>query len=231
MKPNHKNTTIPNYDAFGRQRNPAAWNDYTTIPSITLNGFVLDRGYDEQGNSLGFVKMMVLEADDKSFKIRVAKLDNSSDTSAIILKNNDTELTQFYFKTMSVEAIEPNKNDWHLQFTQYTDFDLTEEGDTIPYLVRGVLINQFTTKVARLNGVDFSTITKVDVQNLNFSNAKNVIGYDWKDFSLQTGIYEVLPDIVYIIKEVSGNYYKLQFVDFYNDAGEKGYPKFKIESL
>nr|MBP7512614.1 hypothetical protein [Bacteroidia bacterium] len=33
------------FDAFGRQRNPANWNDYTTIPSITLNGFVLDRGY------------------------------------------------------------------------------------------------------------------------------------------------------------------------------------------
>ena len=45
MKPNHKNTTKPNHDAFGRQRNPANWNDYTTIPSITLNGFVLDRGY------------------------------------------------------------------------------------------------------------------------------------------------------------------------------------------
>ena len=45
MKPNPKNTTKPNHDAFGRQRNPADWNDYTTIPSITLNGFVLDRGY------------------------------------------------------------------------------------------------------------------------------------------------------------------------------------------
>jgi len=41
----------------------------------------------------------------------------------------------------------------------------------------------------------------------------------------------VLPDIVFIIKEISGNYYKLRFVDYYNDAGEKGYAKFEIEGL
>jgi hypothetical protein len=193
--------------------------------------FVIDRGYNALGNRIGFVKMMVLSVDEDAFKIRVASLDNSNDTTAIIQKNVDTRLTQFYFKTMSVEEIEPNKNDWHFQFTQYTDFDITDEGDTIPYLVRGVLINEGNTEIARLDGADFESINKEDVQVLSYSNARNAIGFNWKSFSLQTGVYQVLPDIVFIVKEISGNYYKLQFVDYYNDAGEKGYAKFNIEGL
>lgn len=215
----------------GNKNRTAIGKWYNADGSSKNEVFVIDRGYDSQGIRIGFVKMMVLSADDNMFKIRVAKLDNSNDTTAVIQKNGDKESTQFYFKTMSVEEIEPDKNDWHFLFTQYTDFDITTEGDTIPYLVRGVLINQSTAEIARLDGVDFSAITKEDAQVLNFSNARNAMGYNWKKFSLQTGVYEVLPDIVFIIKEVSGNYYKLQFVDYYNDAGEKGYAKFKIESL
>jgi len=215
----------------GNKNRTAIGSWYNADGSSKNEVFVVDRGYNAQGIRIGFVKMMVLSADDNTFRIRVSSLDNSNDTTAIVQKNVDTRLTQFYFKTMAAEEIEPNKNDWHFQFTQYTDYDITTEGDTIPYLVRGVLTNEENTEIARLDGVDFESINKEDAQVLSFSNARNAIGFNWKSFSLQTGVYEVLPDIVFIVKEVSGNYYKLQFVDYYNDAGEKGYAKFKIEGL
>ncbi len=193
--------------------------------------FVVDRGFDEKGINIGYVKMQVLAADATKYTLRIGSLDNVLDTVVEVLKDADKELVQFSFGSLAAEDIEPNKNDWHFLFTQYTDYDITDEGDTIPYLVRGVLINQTNTAIARLDGVDFETITKTDAEILAYNSNKNAIGYNWKAFSLTTGIYEVLPNVVYIIKEVSGNYYKLRFVDFYNDAGEKGYAKFDIEGL
>lgn len=214
---NESRTAIGNwYDADGNSKNEV---------------FLIDRGYDEQGNVLGFLKMQVLSADENEYRIRVGDLDNTFDSTSVIEKNIDKNQVQFWFGSMGTEGIEPDVNDWHFQFTQYTDFDITTEGDTIPYLVRGVLINQTNTATARLDGVDFESIAKEDVLSLEFSNARNSIGFNWKAFSLDTGIYEVLPDIVYIIREVSGNYYKLRFVDYYNDAGQKGYARFEIIGL
>ena len=193
--------------------------------------FILNRGMNSDGFSIGFKKIQILSADQDSFTIRCADLDNSNDTTVTIEKNQDNERIQFWLETMAVEQIEPVSTLWHLHFTQYTDYDLTDQGDTIPYSVRGVLINQSTTSVAKLDEEDFEGITLEDVQSLDYSNDRNIIGYDWKFFSLDSGIYEVLPEQVYIIKEIGGNYYKLRFVDFYNDQGEKGYAKFEIIGL
>ena len=35
----------------------------------------------------------------------------------------------------------------------------------------------------------------------------------------------------FIIKNSIGLYFKLHFIDFYNDSGEKGYPKFALQQL
>ena len=193
--------------------------------------YVINRGYDETGKELGLAKIQVVGATNKTYTIRVGTLDNALDTILAISKNEDLNRVQFSISNLAIEDIEPNRTDWHLHFSQYTDYDITDDGDTIPYLVRGALINPVTCAVSRLDNVDFDKIGLADVQGLPFSSDQNAIGYDWKAFSLDTGIYEVLPDVVYIIKEQSGNYYKLRFVDYYNDAGEKGFAKFEIIGL
>ena len=216
-------TGEPTRTAIGKWFNP----DGTSKNEV----FVLNRGYDELGNSRGFVKMQMLSASTTTYKLRIASLDNKQDTIVTVQKDSDKNLVQFDITKFAIEDIEPNKNDWHLHFSQYTDYDLTEEGDTIPYLVRGVLLNQDNCEAIKLENADFASITLADVQNLALSSDRNAIGYDWKAFSLNTGIYEVVPNIVYIVKEASGNYYKLHFVEFYNDNGDKGYPRFEIEGL
>lgn len=193
--------------------------------------FILDRGINNDGFQIGFVKMQIISADKEGYTLRIADLDNQNDTTLTIAKNPDNDRIQFWLQTMAIEQIEPVSTLWHLHFTQYTDYDITDQGDTIPYSVRGVLINPNSTSVAKLENVDFDTVNLEDVQSLNYSNHRNAIGFDWKVFSLDSGIYEVIPDQVYIIKEIGGNYYKLRFVDYYNDQGEKGFAKFEIIGL
>ena len=216
-------TGNPNRTAFGE------WMDGTGKTKNEV--FVVNRGTNSKGISIGFVKMQVLKVSPTAFEIRVANLDNTSDTVLTVQRDPNKVRNQFWFETMAIEDIEPEKSTWHLHFTQYTDYDITDGGDTIPYIVRGALINQTNTAAAFIDGVSFKDIKLADVQGLTFSNNRNAIGYNWKKFSLDSGVYEVVPDRVYIIKEIGGNYYKLQFLDYYNDAGEKGYAKFQIEGL
>jgi hypothetical protein len=193
--------------------------------------YVVNRGFDAKGINIGFAKMQVISADNESYTLRIGSLDNTIDTVVTINKDDEKNLMQFWFESLSIEDIEPNKNNWHFHFSQYTDYDLTEDGDTLGYLVRGVLINTSNTVVSRLDNVDWNTIDRALAEGLSYSGERNVIGYDWKAFSLDSGIYEVLPGIIYIIRDISGNYYKLRFVDYYNDQGEKGYARFEIIAL
>lgn len=192
--------------------------------------YIINRGIKPDGFPIGYKKLQILAASADAFTLRVANLDNTQDTTLTLTKDPDKLRAQFYFETNAIEDIEPFSNDWHLHFTQYTQ-GLGHEDDTIPYLVRGVLINQSRVTVARMDDEDFNAITRSDVLALDYSQAKNAIGHDWKFFSFDEQAYLTNPNQIYILKEISGNYFKLRFVDYYDDNGEKGNAKFEIEGL
>ena len=64
-----------------------------------------------------------------------------------------------------------------------------------------------------------------------FNNNNDMVGYIWKEYDLNAGEYTVFSNINYIIQDKNDKYYKLHFIDFYNNLGEKGYPKFEIQEL
>ena len=64
-----------------------------------------------------------------------------------------------------------------------------------------------------------------------FDDNQNSIGFNWKEYDLTSGVYTVFANINYIIRDNELRYYKLHFIDFYNDLGVKGYPKFEIQEL
>ncbi len=59
----------------------------------------------------------------------------------------------------------------------------------------------------------------------------DVIGYSWKEYNFGSSTYEVDPSKNYIIKTTEGMYYKIHFIDFYNDQGDKGTPVFETQLL
>ncbi|HTF82223.1 MAG TPA: HmuY family protein, partial [Cytophagales bacterium] len=78
---------------------------------------------------------------------------------------------------------------------------------------------------------NYKEVTLADTASAKFSNKANSIGYDWKTFDLNTGLYTIHDEMTYIIHDAKGFYYKLHFVDFYNGNGEKGYPTFEYQKL
>ena len=203
-------------------------NDGNSLEQV----YIIDRGLDATGTPLGFMKLQLLSVDANSYRIRYAALDGSGEQTHNITKNTNKTFVQFSLNTHTLLEIEPDKDQWDLLFTQYTDIQVTVDNDSIPYLVRGVLSNRNGVAVAMEPEKTFESLHFDDLGTYTFSEALNGIGYDWKIYSFDSNRYEVFSNFNYLIKDTEGFYFKLHFIDYYNPAnGEKGYAIFRYEGL
>jgi HmuY protein len=209
------------WDASNRPDSPAIGN----IKSLD-KFFVIDKGYDAAGDAAGFVKIKFEAINDKKIKFKYANIDENKGTQVDIARTNTYNLVYFSFKTGKEVMVEPPKDDWDLNFTQYIH---TFTNPFTPYLVTGVLINPYNTTVAVDSLVDFAKIDRVFSQNMTFKNNPDVIGYNWKDFI--NGAYITKFNYTYVIKNSKNTLYKLRFTDFYDAQGVKGTPRFEFQRL
>lgn len=189
--------------------------------------YVIDMGYDYLGTHLGYRKMQVTGMDAGSYTIAWGDLSAQTASGVTILKNTSNLYTYFKFGTGVVNIAPPNE-EWDLMFTQYTHL-FTDPVEA--YVVTGVLLNRYNTTAAEITDKPFGEIVLEDIASLSFSSAVDYIGYDWKYFDFGAEMYTVDPTVTYIVQTSEGFYYKLHFLDFYNDQGEKGYPEMEIVKL
>ena len=208
-------------------RDETAFGDYRNKNSV----YILDRGYKLNGNNRGYKKIIIDSINNTSYYIKYANLDNTS-LQNLEIKKDDT----YNFQYISLDNdetinIEPKKENWDLLFTQYTHLFLDNE-ETPAYLVTGVLTNYLNNIMVATDTINtFKDIELNMIDQYNFTNEQNEIGYNWKLYNFTSQSYIVKSDITYIISDIDGRYFKLHFIDFYNDNGEKGNPKFEIQKL
>jgi len=210
------------------------WLDIAADPDTYTNAvYVIDRGMDENGNKLGAKKVQFYKWDNQHYYIRYSDLDGSNLDSCIITKDPTKNYTGFSFSKNGYQIeIEPERNAWDLLFSQYSTTLYTDQGGIpTPYLVLGVILNPNAVMAALLTGVDFNKVDFEYVKNLPLSTRKDMIGYEWKKYSFTSGTYEVQTQNIYIIKDTHGYLYKLRFISFYNNNGDKGYPRFEFVRL
>lgn len=181
-----------------------------------------------------YIKLQIEKADATGYWINVGELnDNTTNRSFFIPKSEKRNLAHFNINTGAVITdMEPEKDNWDLWFTSYNNVFYDQGPDPVPYQVRGVYQNS-------ANGVliyeertkSFDEIDIDYVGTLKLSAAADVIGYDWKDYDQAAGRYTVDNSRTYIIKTVSGYYYKLRFVDYYDNNGLVGTPIFDLQRL
>ena len=191
--------------------------------------YLMDRGSDPLGNLLGYKKVQFDMLGDK-YLIRYANTDNSQDTTVVISRDPSMD-RQYYSFEDGIVDIAPLPDQWSLLFTRYTTMLVTDEGEDYPYLVVGVLLNPNGVAAARDTIHDFMDIDANDAVELEYSTREDLIGYDWKYYNFDAGVYTIEPDMNYVIRDRDGYFYKLRFVDFYNDEGVKGYPTFEFVRL
>jgi hypothetical protein len=191
--------------------------------------YLVDRGMDEQGNTLGFRKVQ-FETLGEDYRIRFARPDNSGENFVEIARDPTRDLVYFSFD-QGVVDIAPPQGEWSLLFSKYTTMLVTNEGENYPYIVNGVLLNPNGAAAALDTIHDFMEMELADTIDLELTSRADVIGYEWKYYDFDAAVYTIVPDMNYVIRDRDGFYYKLRFIDFYNNTGEKGHPTFEYVRL
>jgi hypothetical protein len=191
-----------------------------------LGKYISGNYYDVQR-----IKFFNVDSDYYNFLVRD---EESGLTDSVTMVKSDT-CNFVYYNIFSKQQVylEPRKEDFDIIFGPYYDL-ATQLGVTIPYLVRGTFLNPWKTTALLDSIKDYDQIVYETLNSYTFSRQKDVIGYRWKDISIDpvsgTAAYKVNPYYSYIIHTSSDSYYKLRFLSFSID-GVSGYPRFEYKEL
>lgn len=195
------------------------------------NLYVIDRGRDEDGKSLGLAKVMFDSLNETTYFFRIAEFNGSKWTSVSVDKDDTYTHSYFTFndggKTILVA---PPKTEWDLCFTQYT-YIYYDMNPMVAYLVTGISLNRNNPFSVQIWDKPFADITSDDITKYPSSQRIDNIGYNWKYYDFDTGYYITKPSKNYIFRTQSGKMYKIHFLDWYNDKGEKGTVSFESSEL
>jgi hypothetical protein len=178
-----------------------------------------------------FIKCRIKNCNSNAYQIECAPL--AADTAAVftLTKEKDKNCVYVNWSNNSLHSVtmEPNKNAWDIVFTRFRH--IYSALNNFPYIVNAVLINPYQTLVAADSVTGYQQIKSFNYPGVQFVPNRNIIGFDWKSYDIQSGLYKVNPNKSYLLKTNSGNYFKLHFLDFYNKNGIKGTPTFEFASL
>lgn len=193
--------------------------------------YVVDLGYDADLNRLPFWKLQLQSYDANGYRFRYGPLDGSEVYWAEVQRQDGYRRVMYDLFQHQAVNFEPPREDWHLCFTQYTDFDLTTAGDTLAYLVRGVLMDGERLRAQLVEGSPWESFQLADALSTPLSADENIIGYDWKRYDFDLFRYLIEPERIYVIDAGTAGFFKMRFLDYYNDAGERGYARFEMVGL
>jgi hypothetical protein len=219
--------------AIGKWCNDAGLNSKGVI--------FIDRGKPFFTGSDRFRKMMIEEVNSNQYRIRFSKLNNTGLTDFIIPKNIAYSFVYFSFDNNGeIKTLAPPRNEWDFVFTRYTHTYYNEPLNS-PfryYLVSGALLNKWNGSMNELvkkdstaGYISFEEATYPAIAGLPLSSRADAVGFDWKYFDFNTSMYYIRPDQWYLLKNFESIYYKLRFIDFYDEAGNKGAARFEYQRI
>jgi hypothetical protein len=188
--------------------------------------YIINRGFSFTGEHRGYVKLQILSVNANAYTFRLANLNQAEGTLYEIQKEGNYNFSFFSIDDLAQLKIEPPKTEWDIVFTQYTH--IFYEPFT-PYLVTGTQANTYQTKSLLIEEKPFDEIDLQFAMEQELSENINEIGYDWKSFI--DGNYIIHSEKSYLIQDQKGLYYKLRFIDFYDENGQRGAPKWEFVQL
>lgn len=159
------------------------------------------------------------------YTLQYAKLTATTFSSLDIVKDNKFNYNFISLADSKAVNVEPEKSNWDIIWTWSLYYGTTTGGQ---YLY-GFSDLVFTNTLGGVTSAEVLTSTKsyadfseADLANMSFSTKSNLIGENWR-VTTGTGIKD---DRFYLIKDASGNVYKLKFVSMGvgGDGGERGKP-------
>ncbi len=157
------------------------------------------------------------------YHFRFANLDGTNDHTDTLNLANDlaTDFVGFSLETNQRVNFQPPASSWDLVFTKY----MSIQPGNVPYPAMAVLSNP-DTRSKKFHPVP---LTYTNWQVGPWDSLRSSIGWDWKVFSTSTMTYKVVDSLVYFIKPVGKDVYKLFFTSF--AGGTTGAISFQQEKV
>lgn len=168
-------------------------------------------------------KVKVSRTANGGYKIQYARLGETAIKTLEVSKNADFNLAFVSLETDKVVNVEPRKASWDIAWS-YTTYD---SGLGSPYWFQDfILLNNLggvQSAEVMTTTVSYAAFTEANIAGLTFSATRDAIGSKWRSTQPATG---ARTDRFYVIKDGSGNVYKLKFVSMGvgSDGGERGKP-------
>lgn len=217
----------------------------TAINEISLNDaenkvYLVNLGYEVgtetpipgsvaiAGDARGWRKIRILR-EGESYILQYAKLNDTGHQQVTISKTPGFNATFFSFNSNSVVSVEPEADQWDLNFTVFSNII---DGAGSYGFSDGVLHNRkggVTAYSVTTDQIAYDNFTASNIIEANFQIDQRTIGASWRD--VIDNDKKLIDTIFYIIKDSNNNIYKLKFTALLNQNGERGYPEFKYELL
>lgn len=196
--------------------------------------YIIDRGFSPDGIQIGYQKLRINSFGNNRYNITIANVDGSNAKELELVKNSVYNFLFVSFNEGGKQVIiEPPKDSYDLLFTQYTTRVYYENSPKFEwYSVNGTLLNPSgEVELARDTVTAFENIDANAALGYTYSKLWDAMGYNWKSYNIDLGVYTILTYRVFIIRNRKGNYYKMRFVSFTNNQGDRGYPTFEVSKI
>ena len=165
--------------------------------------------------------------DGEKYKVQYAKIKETTVKTVTIDKVSDYNLVFFSLENNKIVAVEPKAKNWDIQWS-YSTYN----AGTLAYNYQDfILLNSMAgaeavevVKTTETAAAAFTAFAEADLAGLTFLKTRDAIGSKWRVTSgTPLGIRK---DRFYVVKDASGNYYKLRFNKMgLSDTGERGRPE------
>ncbi len=200
----------------------------TVVPSV---GSV-----STDGDARGWKKVRILRSGN-GYKIQYADLASANFQEKTIAKNAEYNFTFFSLISGNTVNAEPQKAKWDLNFTTFTNY-LNMGGGEVTYGYSDFIVTNMKggTKAYQVlnTEVTYENFTLSNIVEANFTVSatdQRIIGSNWRSGGGPSSLPSIRTDRFYVIKDVTGNYYKIKFLAMTNDAGVRGFPTFEYKLL
>jgi hypothetical protein len=184
--------------------------------------YVLNMGLDKEFETIGFMKFR-FTADGSVVKLQFSDLEAETFKEVTLMEE------RFHYSINGDStAILPFPSEYDFALGRYTDFVIFPDEQAF-YKVYGAILGNARAK--QYNKAFEEITSEYRDSILDASNSQKSIGWDWKSYTIQQGLYKVYEDNTYLIESNSGFVYKLRFIDFYNSKGVSGHPTFEYALL
>jgi len=180
------------------------------------------------GDHRGWKKIRILKQNDK-YLLQYADLDDTTFQEAIIEKDNNYNFTFFSFNTNTIVDVEPEKKNWDICFTVFTnEFPGFGTYGFTDFISSNNLQNVMSYSVS-IDDFNFDDFLQTDIVEENFIPSQTAIGSSWRIGGGPGSAPQTTNDFFFILKDTKGFTFKLKFSTLTNTEGERGFPQFKYE--